>query len=298
MCALKNGRKKISFADHPWISFWLLLFFTIVSMIVSGIIYFGILGLRQDEQLAKVIVSLSGYLILLFLVVPYLLHLPYGKRKFKEYLNDIRLLRFGQLHRLITITISCYAILAFFQVLGSFVYRYLEGQPFTSEFLFSVLNIANELPPNSLGVFVSLPSIFEEVIFRGILITLFLSKYSKLKAILFSSLGFALVHIFNLAGGSEPIWVSGQMLWSFMLGIFYGYLFIQTGSLIPCMLFHYISNVFVGTFNSYIQSTASMEIQVLCGTIFTFGFLPVLLMIFWVKYYSKTFPFRDALERI
>ncbi len=136
---------------------------------------------------------------------------------------------------------------------------------------------------------------FEEVIFRGVLLTFFLSKFSKWKAIVYSSFGFAIIHILNLLGGRDPVWVAGQIIWAFMLGIFYGYLFIQTGSLLPNMLFHYVSNIFVGSFNYYVQLKASMEVQALYGIIFTFGLLPATLMISWIKYFTSKWPFKHAL---
>jgi len=168
---------------------------------------------------------------------------------------------------------------------------YWEGKPITVEFIRSVFNIKRELPPESLSLLISLPSAFEEVVFRGVLLTFLLFRYSKRKAIIFSSFGFAIIHILNLLGGRDPAWVGGQMVWAFILGLFYGYLFIRTGSLLPNMLFHYLSNVFVGSFNYYIQSTASTEMQALYGVIFTFGILPTVLMIMWIKFFATKWPF-------
>ena len=62
--------------------------------------------------------------------------------------------------------------------------------------------------------------------------------------------------------------------------------FFGTFSLTPTMLVHYLGNVFVGSFAGYMQNQASVEIQVLYGVTFTFGGIPVSLMIAWVKFYT------------
>jgi membrane protease YdiL (CAAX protease family) len=288
-----QSRKNFKFVDHPWISFWILLILIIISILLSAIFIFGLIRLPPNNPLSQFTQSLFGHLLLVFLFIPFILRLPKGKRTFKEYLDDIRLTRISPFFQLILIAISCYIILMLCQSLGSFVFRLLEGKAITGEFIRSVFNIKGELPPESLSLLISLPSIFEEVIFRGVLLTYLLHKYSKRKAIIFSSFGFAIIHIFNILGGRDPVWVVGQIIWAFMLGLFYGYLFVQTGSLLPNMLFHYLSNVFVGAFNSYIQSTASIETQALYGVIFTFGLMPTILMILWTKFFAEKWSFKS-----
>ena len=173
---------------------------------------------------------------------------------------------------------------------------FFEGKDITGEFIRSVLDITNELPPQSWSILTSLPSMFEEVAFRGVLLTFFLVKYSKSKSIVFSSLAFGIIHIFNIFSGRDPVWVSGQVIWAFILGVFYGYLFIKTGSLLPVMFFHYLGNVFVGSLSGYIQETASVAIQALYGVIFTFGLIPVILMILWIRFFSARWPFEGESE--
>jgi membrane protease YdiL (CAAX protease family) len=231
---------------------------------------------------------------MIFLFIPFLLRLPKGNRSFKKYLDDIGLIKFKPFFQLILIAFSCYIILVLCQCLGVLVFRLTEGKAITGEFIRNAFDIRKELPPQSQSLLLSLPSIFEEVVFRGVLLTYFLLKYSKRKAIIFSSFGFSIVHGLNLLGGQDTVWVSGQMIWAFTLGIFYGYLFIQTGSLLPNMLFHYLSNVFVGAFNFYIISTASTEIQAFYGVIFTLGILPAFLMILWIKYFTAKWTFKSG----
>jgi membrane protease YdiL (CAAX protease family) len=289
-----ESRKKFKFIDHPWIAFWSLLVLIIISIIIAEILIFGLIELPENNPFSQLTQSLVGHLLMVFLFIPFILRLPKGKRTFKEYLDDIRLTRINPFFQLILLALSCYIILAFCQSLGVFVFRLTQAKAITGEFIRDVFDIRRELPPKSYNLLLSLPSMFEQIVFRGALLTFFLYKYSKPKAIVFSSFGFSIIHILNLFGGRDPVWVIGQIAWTFVMGIFYGYLFIQTGSLLPNMLFHYVSNVFVGSFNSYIQSTASIETQALYGVIFTFGILPTILMILWTKFFTAKWSFKSS----
>jgi hypothetical protein len=80
------------------------------------------------------------------------------------------------------------------------------------------------------------------------------------------------------------------------MDLFYGYLFIKTGSLLPCMICHYLGNLFVYSLAGYIQETASVAIQVLYGVTFTFGLIPVILMILWIRFFSARWPFEGEFK--
>jgi len=295
---MRGTTNKIAFkfVDHPWISFSAFLAFIIFSMVLSGTIILGLLKLPQDAPFSQFVQPLLGHVLMLFVFVPFVLRLPKGKTTYREYLDDIRLTKIQPFFRLLFIAVSCCIILMFCQVLGTLVFRLSEGKDITLEFIRSVLDITNELPPRSWSLLTSLPSMFEEVAFRGVLLTFFLVKYSKRKSIIFSSLGFGIIHFFNILSGRDPVWVSGQVIWAFILGLFYGYLFIKTGSLLPVMLFHYFGNLFVGSLNGYIQETASVVIQVLFGVTFTLGLIPVILMILWIRFFSAKWPFEGEFK--
>ena len=292
----KTNRTGFRFVDHPWISFPVFLAFIILSMVLSGILIFGFLKLSQDAPFSQFVQSSLGHVLMLFVFVPFVLRLPKGKTTYREYLDDIRLTKIQPFFRLLLIAFSCYIILMFCQILGSIIFRLSEGKAITAEFIRSVLDLTDELPPKSWSLFTSLPSIFEEVAFRGVLLTFFLVKYSERKSIVFSSLGFGIIHIFNIFSGRDPVWVAGQVTWAFILGLFYGYLFIKTGSLLPVMIFHYLGNLFVYSLTGYIQETASVAIQAFYGVIFTFGLIPVILMILWIRFFSAKWPFEGEFK--
>ncbi len=117
--------------------------------------------------------------------------------------------------------------------------------------------------------------------------TVFLSKYSERKSIIFSSLGFGLIHVLNLLNGADLVWVMGQIIWAFTIGLFYGYVFVRTHSLLPPMIVHYLGNVFISSLTGYMQSRASIEIQTLYGVIFSLGVVPVTFMILWTRFFSS-----------
>lgn len=74
--------------------------------------------------------------------------------------------------------------------------------------------------------------VLEEVLFRGILMRSFLQNYSPRKAILWSAIFFAIIHL-------NP-W---QGIPAFGLGLFMAWLFYKTGSLLPCILVHFMNNL-------------------------------------------------------
>lgn len=80
--------------------------------------------------------------------------------------------------------------------------------------------------------------LIEEMIFRGaVLRTLLRSMQSRWGAIAVSALLFALIHM-------NP----AQMLGAFLAGLFLGWLFSRTGSILPGVVFHWVNNTVVFLF--------------------------------------------------
>lgn len=74
--------------------------------------------------------------------------------------------------------------------------------------------------------------VFEELISRGIILDGFLKKYDYKKAILFSSLAFGFMHL-------NP-W---QFLSAFLAGIYLGWIYYRTQSIVPCIIIHSLNNL-------------------------------------------------------
>jgi membrane protease YdiL (CAAX protease family) len=285
------GKNKFRLHEHPWLSLLAVILTTVFSIFLSGIFIFGWIGLPNDSSSVQCIQGISYHILTGFILAPFVLRLPKGKRTFRRYLDDIGLSRLRPFLQLVLLALSCYLILALSQAAASFTYRLFEGQPINWWFVRQVFDLSGDLPPGSASLLISIPSIFEEVAFRGIVLTVFLNKYSERKSIIFSSLGFGFIHMLNLAVGRELVWVLGQVVWAFAIGLFYGYVFVRTKSLLPSMLVHYLGNAFIGSFTSYLQINASIEIQALYGVIFSLGVIPTTLMILWTRFFtSKWLP--------
>lgn len=84
--------------------------------------------------------------------------------------------------------------------------------------------------PSILMLVIAAP-IFEELLFRGIILDGLLKNYSPQKAILWSALLFGIVHL-------NP-W---QFLAALALGVFMGWIYYRTGSLSATMFIHFIAN--------------------------------------------------------
>jgi membrane protease YdiL (CAAX protease family) len=280
-------KRRFRLFEHPWLSLLAVMVASVFSMFLSGAVIFGVIGLPDDVPAVQFAQGISYHVLTGFILAPFVLRLPKGKRTFAQYLDDIGFSRVQPLVRLLLLALSCSIILALSQAAASFVYRIFEGQPINGSFVRQVFDPSGVLPPDSPDLFVSIPSMFEEVGFRGIVLTVFLSKYSERKSIIFSSVGFGLMHLLNLALGREPVWVLGQVVWAFTIGLFYGYVFVRTRSLLPSMIVHYLGNVLVGSLTGYMQARASIEIQALYGVILSFGVVPTTLMILWTRFFSS-----------
>ena len=102
------------------------------------------------------------------------------------------------------------------------------------------------LSTNTSVLFLSLVIIaplFEEILYRGLVLDVFFERYGKWTAIIISSILFAIAHSFN----EEPLFAVLGALWS---GLVYGYLRIETRSLLPGLLLHSVWNLHIVLFLS------------------------------------------------
>ena len=287
-------KRKFHLYEHPWLSLLVFIITTVFSIALSGIVIFGIMKLPEDSPIVQFAQGMSYHILTIFILVPFVLRLPKGKRTYRQYLDDIGLTRMQPFIKLMLLAVSCYVILALSQIAASLVYRFFEGLPITLDFIRRVINFSGDLPPGSSSLLISIPSAFEEAAFRGIVLTVFLNKYSEQKSIVFSSLGFGLMHVLNLANGADFIWVMGQIVWAFIIGLFYGYAFVKTRSLLPPMIVHYLGNVFIGSLTGYMQASASIETQVIYGVTLSLGIVPATLMILWTKFFTSKWLTADS----
>lgn len=284
---MESKKEQARLFEKPWLALLAVMGASIFSIFLTGALIYGVLGYPDDEPLVNFIQQLCFHVLTGFIIAPFILRLPKGKSSFRKYLENIGLTRLKPFFRLVVLGLSCALILALSQAAASLVYRLFEGNPVNGRFLREVFNFSSLHPSRTLDLLLTLPSVFEEVAFRGIALTVFLSKYSERKSIIFSSIGFSLMHLLNLTNGRELEWVLGQLVWSFILGLFYGYVFVRTKSLWPSMIIHYLSNLTISILSGYVIGRASVPVEVLYQIVFSFGILPTLLMIAWTRYFSK-----------
>ena len=178
------------------------------------------------------------------------------------------------------------------QIVASLVYNLLILRwPFELflNHLFDISRISNWIgwsPISAVG------SIFEEIVLRGVVLTMLLQVYSEQKAIAGSAVSFGYVHIINLLNGpithSSLVFVAGQITWTTIIGVLYGYMFIKTGNLYANMLLHWTAN---GLSNCFMYLPhVSPEIHALLNIVFNIGFMSTLISILWVALMNKYWP--------
>jgi membrane protease YdiL (CAAX protease family) len=282
--------KRFQLYQHPWLGMFAVMLTWVASLFVCIIIVTVPFKQIPGSQRTVFTTNLLAHIILLFVLVPFVLRLPAGKQSYRAYLDSIRLTRVRPFFQLLLLALSCYLIQALCQAGGVLVYRALQNLPITWSSMRITFDLVNLVPSDSWSWLGPLPSIFEEVTFRGVVLSLFLTRYSKPQAVLFSALGFGAMHLLNLISDRETVWVLGQFVWAAIFGVFYGVLVLKANSLWPAMLIHYLGNLFIEPLTGYLQHAASVETQVLYGILFFFGFVPTILMILWTFLYTKIWP--------
>lgn len=285
---------RFSLAKYPFLFFLVFLITLIICIVLIGALLIVVFKLPPDSPAIPFWGDFLGKVLLLFVVVPFLLGFHDRSRPYAAYLSEIRLTQVKPVLKLILLGVSCFLLLALSQVAGTLVYRLSQGSAVDLAFYRSAFPIASEFPPQSWGFLFSFPpSILEEIAFRGVILALFLRFYNKPEALLISALSFGAYHLIGLlspGNNQELVWMAGQVVWASILGLFYGYVTLRTGSLLPSMLVHYLGNISVYPLTAYIQNNASIPVQSLYGITFTLGAIPTILMCLWARVFTSRWP--------
>ena len=213
--------------------------------------------------------------ILMFLIVPFIYKLPREYHSFQKYLNGIHLSFQPSYSRIMFYTIVCYSIFVLSEFIGSLIY---------GDFVFDISRV---VPPNSYSILDINPGLFEEIMFRGIIFTLLLSRFSKNKTLYLSAFLFGIVHYANLLNDCNSVMVlytTAQALWAFGMGVLWGYLVIKTNSIIPSIILHYLSNAFDSLW--LFLPMASLELRLIYMLLFA-KFIPILISIILIRSISR-----------
>ena len=130
-----------------------------------------------------------------------------------------------------------------------------------------------------------LAPIFEEILFRGIILKGMLNRgVEPMKAIIFSSLIFGIIH-------GNP-W---QFLGAFLLGLVLGFVYYKTRSLLLPILLHAFNNFFAAMMLIYIKKESIAEVFQ-TKEIYLFG---IGILIFSIGYYlfMKKYPTEKGIEQ-
>lgn len=153
---------------------------------------------------------------------------------------------------LVKASVMCYAISMVFNLLGSVVTGII-GAMKQDAVENVVVNITSNVgPATNFLFFVICAPIFEELLFRKAIISR-ISKYGDGIALVFSALIFGLFHGNLLQGG-----------YAFIMGLFFGYVFIKTGKIIYSIVMHMFVNFvgsFVGPFLMNITNYAEYQVK-------------------------------------
>ena len=161
-------------------------------------------------------------------VIPRVLGLPNGRKPFREYCADIRLLPVAPVGRNILLGLLMAAL-----TLSSILLATLLTGHFELDWGFvSPLRWVKGLTRG----------VWEEVFFRGIMLTILMRYFSRRKAVLWMTAVFALIHL-NIMDVTFAAILDVVSI--FFIGLLFVYLVLETGSLLPAMVFHYVHDVFV-----------------------------------------------------
>jgi len=243
-----------------WVSILIMLFWGIFVIIPRYITAYFLDIIKLDYLTGLTISFLVQFLfagITLLVLIPVLLGVPTTFKPYYGYLESIRLKNYKPIGKIIFIGITSSVFILFFSIFLPSMTGDLIIQP---DRVFGPPVRDNNAPDNSvLGWFgfimFLIPGIWEEVIGRGIILTVLLRKYplekgKHHKAIAIGGFIFGLMHLLNIPKLiNEPSFVLGQVVWSTIIGIAWGYVAIGTNSLYPSIFIHWIIDVF----SSYIS---------------------------------------------
>jgi len=173
----QQDKSRFRLSDHPWISLvvlWIIGIFSIILVVIAA----NWVGVPGDTPYRPLITPTVAHILVMFLIVPFVLRLPMGKTTFRKYLDDIRLSHIRPFIPLLLLGISCSLIMLLCLSVNSFIYRLAQGQPITLSFIRYAVNFRSDIFLQSWGWINTFPCIFEEVSWRGVILVMFMKKYS------------------------------------------------------------------------------------------------------------------------
>ncbi|MGY5856116.1 MAG: type II CAAX endopeptidase family protein [Candidatus Thorarchaeota archaeon] len=230
--------------------------------------------------------------IVVFIVfIPKILRMPRGKTTLHSYLNDIGVDRIRSLSRTLLIFLPCLISILVSQMVASLVYNHFFLGWVIDDFTERLFDFTRIRTCIGWSPITAVGSIFEEVVLRGVVLTMLLQVYSERKAIAGSAVAFGYVHILNLLNGftyTNLVFVVGQIIWATIIGLLYGYMFLKTGNLYANMFLHWSANGFSNCF--MLLPYITPEIHALLNIVFNIGLMSTAISISWIALVNKYWP--------
>jgi membrane protease YdiL (CAAX protease family) len=230
----------------------------------------------NTEKILEIVVEFIMLSILFFLLIPFVFKALKMYDNYRSYLDGIHLTSKSSFLIGIVCTIGCYIIFVGFQLVGSFMF---------GDYVFDLERI---IPTNSYWLINVNAGIFEEIMFRGIILSLLLEFHSKWTSVIVSSVIFGMVHFANFLNGTDyvtVITILAQVIWAIGMGFLWGIITVETKSIIPGIFLHYLSNS-LDSLWLYLPG-ASIEEQLLYKLLFA-KIYPIILSIIFVLIVIKS----------
>lgn len=206
-------------------------------------------------------------------LMPYVIGLPNGRKSFKEYAQDIRLIPLTPLGRNILLGLLMAALTLSSILLVSLLTRHFV-------FDWSMVPALRWIKGLTRGI-------WEEVFFRGIILVLFMRTFPRRRAIFGSTFLFAVIHLNPMALSIEML-VDGVSI--FLMGLLFTYLVLKTGALLPAIIFHYVHDIFV----LLVQNTPGADETLASALLYTFLWIALLIGAVLTKYIVERWPSKGS----
>jgi membrane protease YdiL (CAAX protease family) len=159
-------------------------------------------------------------------VTPKSFGLPFGRKTLREYSIDIHLLPMAPLGRNILLGVAMAALTLSGILVASLLTKHFVLDWSTVPGLRWVKGLSR--------------GVWEEVFFRGVILAILTKRYGRRRGVLWTTAIFAIVHLDALR-----LDVVVDVVSIFFMGLLFAYLVLETGSLLPGIVFHYVHDIFV-----------------------------------------------------
>lgn len=208
---------------QSWGLFGYILLATVIFSIMIVVVYFVLFAMGQDAKANALLTSSVAKLIMYSVPFFVVVWLALKKKKNVEPGFELNFRSPSLLH-MAMIALATWGIYFLIDPVVDLI-------PMPDFFKNLLLQLMSDHSVASAVMLVIAAPLFEELLFRGIILDGLLKHYSPTKAIIWSAVLFGLVHL-------NP-W---QFLAAVVLGIFMGWIYYRTGSLLTTIFIHFIAN--------------------------------------------------------